>query len=162
MSQMQEPLTVIAEAARRMRMLGEAANTDEARRPYSDPRIDPVPESQWGRLINNYLGGEVGEHCAAWTPAVALAAAELLEAFLENYDTELDAPDCPNCGTYCAGHGERAYHVPCMDEVTDCSCLAPYLKLAEIFLGAGMFVGARAGGPGWNAAAPSTSPGGGC
>lgn len=66
-------------AAALMRERAEAANTEGARRPYGDRSVDPVPESQWGALVENYLGGEMGAHCAAWTPAVALAVAAWLE-----------------------------------------------------------------------------------
>jgi hypothetical protein len=67
-------------AASLIRSRAIAANTDEARRPYSDRRIAPVPEAQWGRLIHNYLGGDVGQHCAALTPAVATAVADWLDS----------------------------------------------------------------------------------
>lgn len=70
---------LIGRAARLMRQRAEAANTDEARRPYGNPRLDPVPESDWGREVDGYLGGPVGEHCASWTPAVAIAVADWLE-----------------------------------------------------------------------------------
>lgn len=135
MSELYEKLTRLASASIRMKNLAEQANTAEARRPYSDPRIEPVPESQWGQLVDNYLGGEIGQHCKAWTPAVAIAVAKALEDFIERYETELDAPQCPNCGSYCAGHAARAYHVACAQEVADCACLRVYLELAETFLG---------------------------
>lgn len=144
MSTKKTPLDVISEAARRMRRLGEAANTDEARRPYSDPHIDPVPEAQWGKLVNNYLGGELGEHCAAWTPAVALAIASVLEEFVEGYGVAYDRPECPACGNGCSGHELVAYHAGCDEDLDECRCVRPYLNLAEIFLGQGMFVGSPA------------------
>jgi len=70
---------MIGRAARLMRERAEQANTDEARRPYGDDRAYPVPESDWGDLVDNYLGGDLGLHCASWTPAVALAVADWLE-----------------------------------------------------------------------------------
>jgi hypothetical protein len=69
---------MIGRAAALMRSRAEHANTDEARRPYSDSRCDPVPEEEWGGLVDNYLGGEIGRHCMSWTPAVALAVADWL------------------------------------------------------------------------------------
>jgi hypothetical protein len=71
---------VLRQAATLIRQRATEANTDEARRPYSDRRIDPVPETQWGKLVDNYLGGEIGAHCAAWTPVAALAVADWLDS----------------------------------------------------------------------------------
>lgn len=70
---------MIGRAAHLMRKRAEAANTEESRRPYGDVRIDPVPESGWGGMVDNYLGGDVGSYCASWTPAVAFAVADWLE-----------------------------------------------------------------------------------
>jgi hypothetical protein len=70
---------MIGRAATLMRERAEQANSDAARRPYGDSRCDPVPEQQWGEMVDNYLGGVVGQHCASWTPAVALAVADWLE-----------------------------------------------------------------------------------
>lgn len=67
-------------AAQRMRRRAQNANTVEARRPYGDRGAEPVPQEKWGELVDNYLGGSIGKHCAALTPAVALAVADLLEA----------------------------------------------------------------------------------
>lgn len=61
-------LQLLKRVADLVRARAHAANTDEARRPYGDRRLDPVPETQWGDLVDNYLGGSVGQHCAAWTP----------------------------------------------------------------------------------------------
>jgi hypothetical protein len=76
---------LIARAAAAMRERAEKANTNEARRPYGDRRIDPVPESEWGGLVDNYLGGPVGQHCASWTPAAAIAVADWLEVGANPY-----------------------------------------------------------------------------
>ncbi len=70
---------LIGRAARLMRQRALAANTDDERRPYGDKRLDPVPESDWGKLVYNYLGGAIGEHCESLHPAVALAIADWLE-----------------------------------------------------------------------------------
>jgi hypothetical protein len=66
-----------------------AANTDEARRPWSDPAIEPVPEPEWGALIQGYLGGEVGDHCARWDPARVIAEVAAKRAILDRYDLAL-------------------------------------------------------------------------
>lgn len=50
-----------------------AANTDEARRPWGDPDLTPVPQEEWGAMICGYLGGPVGDYCAAWSPLRVLA-----------------------------------------------------------------------------------------
>jgi hypothetical protein len=76
---------LLREAAKTMRERASAANTTEARRPYSDPNLTPVPEAEWGGLVDNYLGGVIGTHCASWHPAVALAVADWL------YDEAFDA-----------------------------------------------------------------------
>lgn len=78
-------LAELREAADKMRQLATEANTDKARTPYSSIRLDPVPENQWGQLVGNYLGGEVGAHCAAWTPTVALTVAAWLESGISEY-----------------------------------------------------------------------------
>lgn len=70
---------LVGRAAHLMRQRALAANTDDERRPYGNDRIDPVPESGWGELVYNYLGGAIGEHCEALNPAVALAIADWLE-----------------------------------------------------------------------------------
>lgn len=44
--------------------------------PYSDSRIPPVAPEQWGNLARNYLGGEMGEHCARHNPLRILAECE--------------------------------------------------------------------------------------
>lgn len=78
-------LQLLKRSADLIRARANAANTDEARRPYSDSRCDPVPETQWGGLVDNYLGGVIGEHCAAWTPTVALAVADWLDRAADPY-----------------------------------------------------------------------------
>lgn len=61
-----------------MTQRAQAAGSDNARRPYGRATADPVPESQWGALVDNYLGGAIGQHCASWDPATALAVAAWL------------------------------------------------------------------------------------
>ena len=53
--------------------LANAANSDGARLPWGDLNLKPVPPEDWGDLVEGYLGGEVGEHCACWTPLRVLA-----------------------------------------------------------------------------------------
>lgn len=85
---MRKPQDELREAAALIRERATAANTDEARRPYSDARIDPAPETQWGKLVDGYLGGEIGRHCASWTPTVAHAVARWLEDTADNVDPD--------------------------------------------------------------------------
>lgn len=73
-----KPLAQIRRAADLMRRRADAANTDDARRPYSAD-TDPVPPARWGDLVDNYLGGNMGAHCAAWTPDAAHAVADWLD-----------------------------------------------------------------------------------
>lgn len=75
-------------AAARMRNRATAANTDQARTPYSDAGAVPVPEAEWGALVDNYLGGEIGDHCAALTPAFALAVAAAMDDLLERVERQ--------------------------------------------------------------------------
>lgn len=77
---------ILRNAARLMEDRAKAANTEEARRPYGDKALQPVSEAEWGGLVDNYLGGEIGTHCAAFTPAVAV----LLAAWLEDQADRID------------------------------------------------------------------------
>lgn len=56
--------------------------------------------------------------------------ASVLQAFLDNYDTENDIPECPSCGEGCRGHDEQTYHLFCSDLVQLCECIRPYVRLA--------------------------------
>jgi hypothetical protein len=94
-------------AAALMRQRAEAANTDDARRPYSDRSVDPVPESQWGELVDNYLGGDIGAHCASWTPTVALAVADWLDIGANPYACVDSAPMLAVARAYIAGGDTR-------------------------------------------------------
>jgi hypothetical protein len=90
-------------AAALMRERAEEANTDDARRPYGDRNADPVPPAEWGALVDNYLGGKIGAHCAAWTPAVALAVAEWLEIGADPYACVDSSPMLAVARAYVAG-----------------------------------------------------------
>lgn len=70
---------LIRRAAEAIRRRAQAADTDDARRPYGRRDADPVPSTQWGPLVDNYLGGEIGQHCMFWTPAAATAVADWLD-----------------------------------------------------------------------------------
>lgn len=41
---------------------------------------------EWGGLVDNYLGGEMGVHCASWTPVVAFSVAGWLEDEADRID----------------------------------------------------------------------------
>ena len=84
---------LLRRAAKQMRERAEAANTDDARRPYGDRSVDPVRVNEWGALVDNYLGGEIGEHCASWHPVVALAVADWLDAEARLHGTVGKAQD---------------------------------------------------------------------
>lgn len=73
-----QDVELLRRAAMLMRERALAADTDDARRPYGRRDADPVPREEWGPLVDNYLGGEIGQHCAAWNPATATAVADLL------------------------------------------------------------------------------------
>ena len=41
--------------------------------PYSDSRIPAIKPDEWGALVDNYLGGPMGKHCARHDPTRVLA-----------------------------------------------------------------------------------------
>jgi len=41
--------------------------------PYGDDRIPAIKPEEWGSLVDNYLGGPMGKHCARHDPARVLA-----------------------------------------------------------------------------------------
>lgn len=41
--------------------------------PYSDDRIPAIKPEEWGALVDNYLGGPMGKHCARHDPLRVLA-----------------------------------------------------------------------------------------
>lgn len=41
--------------------------------PYSDDRIPAIKPEEWGDLVDNYLGGPMGTHCARHDPLRVLA-----------------------------------------------------------------------------------------
>lgn len=86
-------LELLRRAAVLMRERAQAANTDDARRPYSER---PVPPEQWGELVDNYLGGVIGQHCAFWTPTVALAVADWLDAEHAHFSPIWTGPHVPD------------------------------------------------------------------
>lgn len=63
------------------------ANTEQARRPYGDRNLDPVPPEKWGDLVENYLGGAVGRYCATWSPQRVLAEIAAQRALLDLYES---------------------------------------------------------------------------
>jgi hypothetical protein len=127
------PIDEILAAAAAMRARAQA--TAAPHHPYSDPRYQLVETTeQWSAEAANYLGGEMGEHCASWHPAVALAVADWLDATCANYRTEVDTPDCPGCGEGCGGHAEETYHYQCGDAVP-CSCIKDALAVARAYNG---------------------------
>jgi hypothetical protein len=78
-----------------------------------------------------YLGKCIA-HLYAGDNELTAAIAKVLQTFLDDYETEDDVPECPNCGEGCGGgHGLQTYHVRCGDLVQICDCLRPYLALAR-------------------------------
>jgi hypothetical protein len=66
--------------------LAQACLTKEALTPYSDSRIPPVKPEEWGALVDNYLGGEMGTYCAHFNPLRTLAECAAKRAIIEEYD----------------------------------------------------------------------------
>lgn len=59
------------------------------------------------------------------------AIGRVILAFLEDYETEDDTPECPQCDDpQHPSHGRESFHVRCDEPVRLCRCLAPYLLLA--------------------------------
>lgn len=50
--------------------------------PYGDEHIPPIEPAEWGNLARNYLGGEMGEHCAQQNPARTLTECAAKRAIL--------------------------------------------------------------------------------
>lgn len=80
--------------------VARAANTVKARTPYSDPNLKPVPEERWGELVDGYLGGPIGEHCARHHPRRVLAEIAAKRAVVEMFavpDPHNVIETCPEC-----------------------------------------------------------------
>lgn len=75
-------------ASHMMRERATAAGSDAARVPYSAAGADPVPESRWPDLVDNYLGGEMGQHCMYLTPVFILAVVDYWDALLERIERQ--------------------------------------------------------------------------
>lgn len=81
------PADVLRQAATLLRERADEANTPEARRPYGDRRIEPVPEDGWAALVGDtYLGGEIGAYCALMHPPVGQAVARMLDRAASDAD----------------------------------------------------------------------------
>jgi hypothetical protein len=63
-----------------MRALAAETSKPENLHPWGDRSIPPVPLSKWSGEVRGYLGGPMGDHCAAWHPDAALAVADWLDA----------------------------------------------------------------------------------
>ena len=87
----------IRAALDREQALAEKANTDEARRPWGDPSIDPVPHEEWGALVKGYLGGEIGAYCGSQDPARTVRRIEADRRVLARH-TATQHGWCRGCG----------------------------------------------------------------
>ncbi len=65
---------------------------------------------------------------------VGLPLANWLESTAGGYRTEVDTPECPNCGEGCAGHEPETYHYTC-GAPAPCECITSALAVAEAVLG---------------------------
>ena len=81
-----------------LKSLAQAALSEESRRPYSDPQIPVVPVEEWGAMIYDYLGGDVGTYCAALDPSFALGLLSIAQDVLERHRPRADYADtCRDC-----------------------------------------------------------------
>ncbi|MGV9588186.1 hypothetical protein [Streptomyces tendae] len=90
-----------------------------------------------GRIKSGYGGIRQpwnAEYIALMQPAVGAALAEWLEQAGENYETEVDTPDCPNCGEGCGGHDPLGFCTTCGDGAP-CRCIAKALAVARLING---------------------------
>jgi hypothetical protein len=55
--------------------------------PYSDERIPPIKPNEWGSLVDNYLGGPMGKHCARHDPTRVLAECAAKRFILTMHET---------------------------------------------------------------------------
>lgn len=67
--------------------------------PYSDDRIPAIKPEEWGDLVDNYLGGPMGKHCARHDPTRVLADCAAKRAIL----AELKPPALPEWTPDCGG-----------------------------------------------------------
>jgi hypothetical protein len=59
--------------------------------PYSDDRIPAVKPEEWGSLVDNYLGGPMGKHCARHDPSRVLAECKAKRAIIEQAQNATEA-----------------------------------------------------------------------
>jgi hypothetical protein len=76
------------------------------------------------------------------TESVAFALAMWLRDAADNYDTIVDAPDCPNCGEGCGGHAEQRFCETC-GEPSPCDCIERALAAARAIVATTMRGGTR-------------------
>ncbi|MDT0608773.1 hypothetical protein [Streptomyces lancefieldiae] len=74
------------------------------------------------------------EYIALMQPAVGAALADWLEQAAENYETEVDTPECPSCGEGCGGHAAEDFCTTCGDEAP-CLCIVKALTVARLING---------------------------
>lgn len=60
---------------------------EENLHPYGDTSIPAIEPSEWGNLARNYLGGEMGEHCAQQNPARVLAECAAKRTIIAMHET---------------------------------------------------------------------------
>ena len=87
--------------------VARAAIAPDQMHPYGDRSIPAIKPDGWGALVDNYLGGPMGAHCARHTPTRVLAECAAKRAIVTAH--EADGFDCRECGDR---YGQSPY--PCM------------------------------------------------
>jgi anti-sigma B factor antagonist len=91
------------------------------------------PEHTIRRAIDKL---DTTSHTGPWTRPVLAALGDLLQSAAEDHPTEIEYPECPNCGEGCGGHRPGWFHGDCDEPVTACQCLGSRaLSLACAVLG---------------------------
>lgn len=90
---------------------------EENLHPYGDIRIPAIEASEWGNLARNYLGGEMGEHCAQQNPTRTLAEAaakrDIMERHTDCDDVSYgDASTCREISTIAAIYRDHPDYLP--------------------------------------------------
>ncbi len=100
-----------------------AANTDQARTPWGDRTIPPTPVEQWGDMVDGYLGGSIGAHCARWGPLRALAEVKAKRDVLARHEP------------YRFKHGLMCQQCACLDCVAEEWPCSDLRALAAVYAG---------------------------
>lgn len=73
-------------AASVLRRHAQDAASPQAMTPWGDPKLDPVPLTQWADEAKGYLGGAWGDYLGLLTPPLVCAVSDALESFADQVE----------------------------------------------------------------------------